>query len=324
MGNIQVVNSSPTLYSKALESTPAQFAKDNPGMAAAGAVGTGVIVKQVVDHSQMAAAVFKKGVVPALGVGAAVLGVSMVKDALQNELPKAGFLEKTAPEADRTAQGTINGKLALKALGGTAMAVAGIEVAGQSALGVSPLGKTVEAVTKFIPGESFFFAGLATAGAAGATWGVKSMEQNGVTLGNATAVGGGATVASVMTGQAIWNAFQFTPYSEAIINVGDKVNGVVGGAALGLGAYALGKSTLEALDEGKTGKAALMGAGAATAAVASVHVLGNATGAPALANLGKKLFTQNPLLAGSIAAVGLTAGAYYLYSQKKEAAETGK
>lgn len=324
MGNIQVVNSSPTLYSKALDSTPAQFVKDNPGMAAAGAVGTGVIVKQVVDHSQMAATVFKKGVVPALGVGAAVLGVSMVKDALQNELPKAGFLEKTAPEADRMAQGTLNAKLALKAVGGTAMAVVGIEVAGQSALGVSPVAKTLEAVTKIIPGESFFFAGLATAGAAGATWGVKSMEQNGVTLGNAAAVGGGATVASAMAGQAVWNAFQFTPHSEAIIKVSDKINGVVGGAALGLGAYALGKSTLQALDEGKTGKAALMGAGAATAAVASVHILGNATGAPALSNLGKKLFTQNPLLAGSIAAVGLTAGAYYLYSQKKAAAETGK
>lgn len=324
MGNIQVVNSSPTLYSKALESTPAQFVKDNPGMAAAGAVGTGVIIKQAVDHSQMAATVLKKGVVPALGVGAAVLGVSMVKDALQNELPKAGFLEKTAPEAERTAQGTTNLKLAAKVLGGTSMAITGVEVAGRSALGVSPLGKTVEAITKIVPGESFFFAGLATAGAAGATWGAKSMGQDGVTLGNAAAVGAGATVASAMAGQAVWTAFQFTPHSEAIIKVSDKINGVVGGAALGLGAYALGKSTIQALDEGKTGKAALMGAGAATAAVASIHVLGNATGAPALANLGQKLFTKNPLLAGSIAAVGLTAGAYYLYSQKKEAAETGK
>jgi hypothetical protein len=324
MGNIQVVNSSPTLYSKVAESTPAQFAKDNPGMAAAGAIGTGVIVKQVVDHSQLAATVFKKGVVPALGVSAAVLGASMVKDALQNDLPKAGFFAKDAPQAEKEAQAVHNRNVAIKTVGGAAMAVTGIEVAGHSTLGVSPILKTAEMITKYIPGESFAFAGLAAAGAAGATWGAKNMGKEGVTLGNAAALGGGAFAATGLTGVAVWNAFEFSPHVETIMKVGDKVNGVVGGAALGLGAYALGKSTLEALDEGKTGKAALMGAGAASAVVASIHVLGNATGAPALANLGPKLFTKNPLLAGSIAAVGLTAGAYYLYSQKKEAAETGK
>lgn len=324
MGNIQVVNSSPTLYRKAVESTPAQFAKDNPGMAAAGAIGTGVIVKQVVDHSQLAATAFKKGVVPALGVTAAVLGASMVKDAIQNDLPQVGRFKEGASHEEDSAQFRANVNMAAKAVGGTIMALTGVEVAGQSALSVSPIGKTVEAITQYVPGDTFFFAGLAAAGGATATWGVKNMGENGVTLGNAAAVGGGAMVATAMAGQAAWIPFQFSQYSHAIINVSDKANATVGGAALALGAYALGKSTLEALDEGKSGKATLMGAGAATAAVASVHVLGNVSGIPALSNLGQKLFTKNPLLAGSIAAVGLTAGAYYLYSQKKEVAETGK
>jgi hypothetical protein len=323
MGNIQIVNQSSTLYSKALDSTPAQFAKDNPVMATAGTLGAGVIVKQVVDHSELAAKVLEKGVVPVLGLSAAVFGASMVKDAFQQDLPKTGSVAgKTPQEQEEISDANV--KLVAKTLGGTALAITGVEVAGQSAFGISPIGKTFEKITDVIPAETFFFGGLAAGGAYAAVKGAESMKENGVTLGNAAAVGFGSTAAVSMAGQAAWMPTQFTKYSHSVIAVGDKATGIVGGAALGLGAYALTKGTLEALDQGKTGMATLMGAGAASAAVASVHILGNSTGVPALANLGNKLFTKNPLLAGSIAAVGLTAGAYYLYSQKQAASEASK
>ncbi|MEZ0372035.1 MAG: hypothetical protein ACAI44_23290, partial [Candidatus Sericytochromatia bacterium] len=301
MGNIQAPQKSSTLYSQLVNSKPAQFAKDNPVLAGAGTIGTGVIIAEAARRSDMIAKGVEKGLIPAVSAGAAVLGVSMVKDALQNDWKNFGNKE------NNTALQFIG-----KTAGGTAMAITGTEVAGRYAFGVSPIGKAAEAISNVIPSESIGFGVLALAGTASALLGAKSMKEKGLTIGNATALGLGGTATVGFTNMAVWEA---SSHSEIVMQIGDKVTGVVGGAALGLGAVALGKTALNAMNEGKSGKAVLAAVGATTAGAAAIHVLGNASGVEALSNLGQKVFMKNPLLAGSITAVAMAGAGYYMYSK---------
>lgn len=310
MGNIQANQASSTpLYKQVIDSKPVHFAKDKPVLAGAGLVGSGVIVAEAARHSDLLATSLKKGAVPLIATGVAVLGASAVKDAVQNDWQHVGKdLESTA-------------KFVGKAALGTAVTAGGVEIAAQTALGVSPLGKAAQVIGKVFPNESLGFVPFVAAGVTSTVLGVKSMQEKGVTLGNATAVGLGATAAVQFTGTTLWFANQFNDSRHIIGKVSDKATATVGGAALGLGAYALGKHALKAIDEGKSGEAVLAAVGATTAGVAAVHVLGNATGIQALSNLGQKVFMKNPLLAGSITAVAMAGAGYYMYS-KSESSET--
>lgn len=305
MGNIQASNS--TLYSQVVNSKPAQFAKDNPVLAGAGTLGSGVILKEAASRSELVATGIKKGLVPAVAAGAALVGASMVKDAIQNDWKNFGSKE------NNTALSFLG-----KTAGGTALALTGTEVAGRSLLGVSPLGKAAEFISDKVPADVLYFGALSAGGAAVAVKGVQSMKENGLTLGNAAMVGGGASAATGLAGAGAFFATQFTPHVNTVMKVSDKANGLVGSAALGLASVALGKASLEAIQEGKSGKAVLTGVGAATAGAAAIHVLGNATGVEALSNLGQKVFLKNPLLAGSVTAVAMAGAGYYMYAKSHD------
>lgn len=304
MGNIQASKS--TLYSRVIDSQPAHFAKDKPVLAGAGATGAAVIVAQAASHSELVATTLEKGVVPAVAVGGAILGASMVKDAIQNDL--ANFTSKD----NNTAL-----KFLGKAVGGTALTLAGTEVAGRSALGVSPLGKAAELVTRVIPAPALGAGAISLIPASIGLAGASAMHKNGLSIGNAAAMGIGATGASLYLSLAVSEA---TNYSGKAADLAFKGTGVVGGAALGLGAVALGKDALNAAQEGNSGRAVLAAVGATTAGAAAVHVLGNATGIEALSNLGQKVFLKNPLLAGSITAVAMAGAGYYMYAKGQDEA----
>ncbi|MEZ0374252.1 MAG: hypothetical protein ACAI44_34500 [Candidatus Sericytochromatia bacterium] len=298
MSNLSV-NKASTPFQKLASTTPGQFVKEHTGLTAAAGLGSAVIAKHVADHSDLAAKVLEKGAVPVLGAGAAVLGATMVHDAFVQG--KQAFASDS-----KEAKAQRSGELG-KGLGGAALVLAGSEVAARP-FGVSPL-RALGRVVQHPLGEA---AALALPGLGAAVWGAADMKQNGVTIANSAALGLGSTWTAFATGIATMD------YSPMTSEVAMKTASVAGGAGLGLGAVALGKKAYESLQDGNWSKTALYAGGATAAGVASAHVLGNASGVAALSNLAGKAF-KNPLLAGSIAVVGLTGVAYVAYSHQKDA-----
>lgn len=300
---------SPSLVQQIAASSPAQFAQDNKILTTAAAGASGVILKQAADHSELAAKMLKKGATPALAAGVALLGSSLIQDGM-----KQGLLTRVSgPNGQEHTE--LNTNSLAKVGGGAALAAGGTEVAARS-FGYRPLTtaaqKVAEAVLQPVVGKTLLAAPFLAIAALGA----QDMRQEGVTLKNAAAVGFGSAAA---TGTLATAAFDHA--APRVAKIASQSAVVAGGAALGLGAYALGKQAHTSLKDGDYGTAALYTAGASTLGVLSVNVLGNATGVPLLTDLASRTF-KRPLLAGSLALVGLTAGAYFAYSGTKTSSST--
>jgi len=290
MSNLSVSNQT-TPYQSLLNSKPAEFVKDNKVLSGAAAVATGVVLKHAADHSSLAATAIKKGAVPLASLGVAAAGAAMVHDALSSD-------------AERS-----TGAKILQGAAGGAMTLAGVEVAGR-AYGVSPLGSAAKAVANVVPKNVLLGAAATAPGLAATAWGVADMKDKGVTLGNAAAVGLGSMQASFY-GASI--ALENAP--ALVQKAGAKGVGVVATAGLGLGAYALGKEAMSNLKDESWGKTAAYATGSAVVGLAGAHVLAKTLGAPGLEKVAQAAI-KNPLLVGSVAVLGVTAGAYALYNQK--------
>lgn len=281
------------------QSTPARFVKDNAGLSAAATVATGIIAKNAADHSQIAATAIKKGAIPLVGAGVTLLGASMIHDAFARE-QSTDSNEALALKVTKTAAGGV-------------LVLAGSETVARSTFGASPLSVLGSAISHPV-GQGLL---MAAPGLGAAAWGAQDMQKNGLTLANTVAVGVGSSWAAIQVPLA---TMELAGVSSKATDIAFKGAAVVGGASLGLGAATLGKEAYENMQAGNWGKAALYGGGAAAAGVASAHVLGNATGISALSNLAGKAL-KNPLLAGSIAVVGLTGVAYAAYASQDKATE---
>ncbi|MBF2052957.1 MAG: hypothetical protein IGS03_05750 [Candidatus Sericytochromatia bacterium] len=251
-----------------------------------------MVLKQAADHSQLAGAAIKKGLVPAAGLGVAAVGAAMVHDALTSDKERSGS-EK-----------------ALRGAAGTAMVLAGVETAGR-AYGVSPLTAGAKALANVVPKQALIATAAAAPGLAATAWGMADIKENGVDLGNAAAVGLGSTQAAFY-GVAIGTENA----SKTVHTLGSKTVGLVAAGGLGLGAYALGKEALENLKDDNLTKAGLYGGGAAVLGLSSAHVLAKTLGAPGLEKVAE-LVLRKPLLTASVAVLGVTAGAYALYNKDK-------
>ena len=291
MSNLSVASKS-SMFDTIVNSKPGQFVKDNKVLSGAAAVSAGVVLKQAADHSQIASAVVKKGVVPVVSLGVAATGAALVHDAITDDSKRSGGM--------KILQGTA----------GAAMTLAGVEVAGQ-AYGVSPLTKGAQLVANVVPKNVLIGAAASAPGLAAAAWGAYDMKENGVTLGNAAAVDLGSTQASFY-GATI--AFENAP--QMVKTATEKGVGLVASSALGLGAYALGKESLENIKGENWTKAGLYGAGAVVLGAGSAHVLAKTLGAPGLEKVAH-LAVKNPIVTGSVVVLGVTAGAYALYNKDK-------
>lgn len=292
MSNMSVSHSASSLYEAAKNSKPVQFAKDNKILTGVAAVSAGVVMKEAADKSEIAAAVVKKGVVPVLSLGVAATGAALVHDAVTNDKRSGGM------------------KI-LEGAAGSTMALAGVEVAGR-AYGVSPLTAGAKMIANVVPKNVLLGGAAAAPGLAAAAWGVADMKENGVGIGNAAAVGLGSTQAGFY-GSAI--ALEKAP--AIVQTVANKGMGLVASGGLGLGAYALGKESLANIKDENWTKAGLYGAGAAALGLGSAHVLAKTLGAPGLEKVAQAA-VRNPILTGSVVALGVTAGAYALYKNKGE------
>lgn len=294
MSNMNVQNNSSTMLQQVLQTKPGQFVQDNKALSASAAVAGGVVLQQAADKSEIAAAVIKKGVVPIAGLGAAAAGALMVHDAL-------------ASDEERS-----KGETLLRGVTGTALALGGVEVAGR-AYGVSPLSSGAKAIANIVPKNVLLGAALASPGLVATTWGISDMKENGVTLGNAAAVGLGSTQAAFYGSSLALQNVQ-SPLVNAAAN---KFIGVVATGGLGLGAYAMGDKALTNLSEGNYTKAGLYGAGAAALGLGSAHVAAKTLGLPGLEKV-VSAAAKNPLLTGSAIVLGVTAGAYAMYKTGEE------
>lgn len=288
MSNVQAASNTP--FQVINQSKPANFVKDNPGLSAGAAVGAGIIAKNVADHSQLAATAVKKGLVPVVGAGVAALGATMIHDAVAGDNDSG--LEKLG-----------------KAAGGGALILGGAEIAARP-FGASPL-KALGRIASSPVAQGVL---MASPGLAAAAWGAQDIKENGLTLANTLAVGAGSSWSALQVPLA---TMEMTGAGSKMTELAFKGSAVVGGASLGLGAAVMGREAYENMQEGNWGKAAALGGGAAVAGVGSAHLLGNATGISALSNLAGKAM-KNPMLAGSIAVVGLTGVAYAAYNAKEE------
>lgn len=292
MSNLNVSSPKASMYEQVVNSKPVQFAKDNKTLTGAAVVSSAVVLKHAADHSQIAAAVIKKGVVPVASLGVAAAGAAMVHDAVTSDKERS------------------TGMKVLQGAAGTAMTLAGVEVAGQS-YGVSPLSGAAKLIANVIPKQALISAAASAPGLAAATWGAYNMKENGVTLGNAAAVGLGSSQAALY---GIGLALAESPEASLAGTIGEKTMGVVFAGSLGLGAYALGKESLSNLEDKNWTKAGLYGAGATVMGLGSAHVLAKTLGAPGLEKVTQVAF-KNPVLTGSIAVLAVTAGAYAIYNK---------
>jgi len=284
----------PTLLQQVQNSQPARFAKENPAIAAGTVAGATLLAKHAADHSQIAAAVLKKGVVPALGAGAAVLGGTLIHDAAVN--------------SSDSAQTRL-----LKGAAGAGVVLAGTEVVGRAyqVQALQPLSQGA----KFLATHKSTLAGAALTGGAlvGAGYALKDMKENGVNLGNAVGLAASTTVAGGLATATAAKVLQ--PGSKAMGLVANSSAALVG-TGLGVTSFALGKATAGAIQDREAGKAVVLGLGTAGTGLASAHVLGNLSGIPALSNLGGKLIGKNPVLTGAVALTAVGVGAYVLAQQK--------
>lgn len=300
MSNFVSRTQNSTLYQTIVNSKPVKFAENNKLVAGSAVAGTAMVGKHLADHSQIAANVLKKGVAPAIGAGVALYGGSMIQDAIAND--KATGKERAKQAAE----------------GGAAILL-GTEIAGQG-LNVKTLQPLSQTARFLMAHKDASLAVAATAGSAVvAGYSLKDMSQNGVNLGNAM----GATAGLTATGMGATAAAKhiFGEGSKAISIAERGSNGLIG-AGLGLASYALGKETADAIHTGQSGKAVALGLGTAATGVASLHLLGNMTGLPALSNLGGRLMGKNPVLTGAVALTALGVGTYLVYNQSERNAET--
>lgn len=291
MSNLNVSNSSNSLYSNIVNSKPAQFAKDNKVLTGTALVGSTVILKEAADRSHLASVAIKKGLVPAVGVGAAATGVAMIHNAITTD-------------ADRS-----TGSKILQGAAGAALTLGGVEATGR-AYGKSPIGSAAAALLDVLPENSLLGGALAVPGLVATAWGISDMKEKGVTLGNAAAVSIGSVQASFY-GVGPW----IDTMSPTVQTIAGKGAGVLTSASFGLGAYALGKEAVANIKQDNMLKASLYGAGSAAAALTSTHILAKTVGAPGLEKAAE-LLMKKPLLTASVVVVGAAVGAYALYDKK--------
>lgn len=298
MGTTSVNSSaqSTPLYTQVLSSKPVEAAKAHPAGAAAAMIATGMVAGEAALRSDVIAMGLKKGAVPLLAGGAAVLGASMVKDALQNDQP---LLNSST-----------------KALVGTSLIGAGVEVTSRSALGVSPLEKAVSVLNPFINKDVLASAPMAIAGTYVAVKSASNIQKEGLTVVNAAGLGLGATAATYFSGSML--GFALPSKTSSIFRTSDLATLYVGTAALGLSSYTLGKNTLDSIRQGNPIEASISAVGATATAGAAVHFLGQATPFPALNQLAQKAFTKHPFVASAVAAATLTGAGYLAYQQAQE------
>lgn len=234
----------------------------------------------------------EKAAPPVIALGLAGAGAVLINDALNGDEP-ADILSNDPKEN-------------MQAIKNTGKAAAGIALISGSA---EIIGRRI-GLEDVIPHS--LTAAVATTGVVISLAAAKNMKDNGVGVINSTALTAGSTLTtSMVTGLSMLNK------KNDLATLG-KTTGIVGGAGLGLMSYALIKKSKSELSEGHKNIAALSAVGAAGAAVASIHVLGNATGVEALSGLAPKVFGKNPVVAAAVIATGLSVGSYVIYSNNKE------
>ena len=171
MGNIQANQASNPLYKQVVNSKPVKLATDNPVLAAAGLVCSGAVMAEAPRSTDLVVTSLKKGAIPFLATGVAVLGASMVRNAIQNDWNNAG----------ENFESTV--KFGVAAAGGSALTVIGVEIASKSLTEFSPIGKAAELIGRAVPykmvGKNPLLLGSLTAVAvAGAGYYMYSKSEN--------------------------------------------------------------------------------------------------------------------------------------------------
>lgn len=305
MSSIQGTKPQQTPLRQIAQLTPVEFAKENKVVTAATLTGAAIITKYAADSGPVLGAIVKKGLVPAIGAGTATMGGLLIHDGFVNA-------KQIMEEGDQSGSGKL--KLAAQLGAGGALVLGGTEIIGHS-LNINAL-KPVTNAAKYVAANPDLAGSLTymAAGGVGAKFAVDSIQEKGVTAGNG--LGLAAAVGSLSVGGAL-STMHFAGAGSKITNLAFKGAGAASGVALGVATYGLGKTAVESLKNNDNKMAMLSGVGAVVTGTASIHLLGNATGIPALSNLATKMVTAKPLLTGAVAATAIGVGAYLMYASEK-------
>ncbi|MBM3274902.1 MAG: hypothetical protein FJZ00_07100 [Candidatus Sericytochromatia bacterium] len=175
MAGVEGVKQTP--FKKVNGSPIGQLIKDNP-IATTGAVAaTALVVAGGAAKSEAFKKVAEKGIVPAAGAAGSLYGVSMVHDAIVNDLGKS------------------NGKAAGKTAAGTLLALGGAEIVGRS-YDIKGLNQALSGPVEFLVKNhkwtgTALASGASIAGGATVVSGVKDLAEGEKLKGGAKVVGGG-------------------------------------------------------------------------------------------------------------------------------------
>ncbi|MEK7433785.1 MAG: hypothetical protein AABZ74_11680 [Cyanobacteriota bacterium] len=281
---------------KVLNSTPAKFASDHNIVAGAGLAGSAVLIYKIADKSELASTVAKKGLVPAVGMGVAAFGGLVVHDAVANR--KNTEIHKTV----------------LEGTAGTAIAMAGVEIAGR-ALGTKYL-QPVTALAKTAVNNPtvFLTTGVTLAGGTIVASSIQNMKKDGINLKNAGVL---AAATPITTGAAALTAVKTLKSTSVTADVLIRTASIATGAAVGVGSYAMLKQSEEFFKKDDNKNGLLFVAGAVGTAMGGTALVAGGVSYKAIPFMAKKMI-QNPLLTTAAVTTAFSATAFYSYAQAKK------
>jgi hypothetical protein len=227
----------------------------------------------------------------AIGAGLILTGGKIIYDVLKDDRP-ASFLSSD----DRAVndQALVN---VLKSAAGIGISSAGLSILGKEIIENASGDKPISLITT---------TSVVVAAAA-----AKNMKDKGVGVGNSLALTAGLSGVTAVATDIVGKSNNFMYSGKGL--------SLVAGAGLGLATYGFAKNAKESFSENKL-KSGLNALGAVGSGMASVHLLGTATGIEALSSIvPKTLITiaKNPVLTTAVVATGIGVGGYIVYSNNK-------
>lgn len=290
-----------TPYQKLKASTIGRFVDDNKVLTGGASAATAVVVAGAANKSDAFARVAEKGILPAVGAGAAGMGAALVHDAVVNDL------------------GENNGKAAAKIAGGAVMTAGGAEVIGRSfniPVMKHALTKPVEKLVK--NSQTVLGAGVIAGGAVAGKFAVDSFKKAATESDNKLrngALGTAATLASttaVLGGAELIGRQHGIKYMDRALTGTIKklsTNGVgttAAGVALVGGAGVLAHEAVKNVEKGGNDFVTVAeGMAATTAALGGAELIGHGLKVEKL----KGALTKNAQAVGGVALTGVGAAA---------------
>lgn len=298
--NMPIRGSQSSLLTKSESTTsskPVQFAKDNKMLTVLTLGSSAILAKQATDKLGVTDKVIQKGVIPAIGIGAAAFGGKLIHDGI------------TSWKKGEKISGDNNLNQVVKITGGAALATIGVETVGRS-LEVKALQPLYHLSTRSAGvGTAYGFLGTVSATSLYGTYklgehavenGLNPLNSLGLTVTSAIGLGTGGMIGNHALG-----------FNRTVEKVAMKGYGGVIGLGLGATAITSGKYAYEQAVQGNTGMAVFAGGASALTGAGSLVLMADVVGGGKATEFAiEALFNKKVLAVAAASVVALGVATY--------------